>query len=189
MISGRDLFKCIKIPLAIAVLFLKILPIPILEFFYAIFSSIPWRLGIGLRYLVLKAGCAAVGDNVCVKRWVVIKDFKKLNIGNNVSIHEYCFVDASGGVSIGNDVSIAHGSSIISFEHSWAEPTVPIKYNELLFKGITIHDDIWIGAGVRILAGAELGSRSVFAANCVVKGICGGGALYAGLPAREIRRI
>ncbi len=121
-----------------------------------------------------------------IGRGCEIRGWPGLRFGRNVTLHLNGYVDASGGVTIGNEVSIAHGCSILSFEHTWADASEPIKYNPLSLHPVEIQDDVWVGCGVRILAGSTILSRSVVAAGAVVtRGIYGPG-VFGGVPARRI---
>lgn len=164
-----------------------IVPAVMLRACWEVFSLVPGALGIVLRYAVLRKCAARCGDNVYVGRFVVIKNMGRLALGNNVSIHDTCYLDALGEIRIGSNVSIAHQTSIVSFNHTWDDPTTPIKYNPLVELPIVIEDDVWIGCGVRLLAGAHLGSRSIAAAGCVVNRPFGPGEMVGGVPARVIR--
>ena len=90
---------------------------------------------------------------------------------------------------IGDNVSIAHLCSIITFEHTWDNVDVPIKYNPVNYAGVEIGQDVWLGCGAKVLSGAIIGSRVVVAAGSVVKGKCSNFTLYAGAPARAIKSI
>lgn len=147
------------------------------------------RIGLLLRYFQLKLAAMKCGDNIYIAQYVVLKNVQNFSIGSNVSIHEFGYIDAAGGINIGDNVSIAHGCSIVSFEHTWSDKSKPIKYNEIRRENILIHDDVWIGCGVRILAGARIGSRVVVAAGAVVIGELEPGYLYAGVPARKIKYL
>ena len=63
--------------------------------------------------------CRSCGDNVQIGPGVVVQHWSRLSLGNNVNIHRFCYVDARGGIDIGDDVSIAHGCSLVAFDHSW----------------------------------------------------------------------
>jgi acetyltransferase-like isoleucine patch superfamily enzyme len=140
--------------------------------------------GILVRYLYARRLSRFVGSNVMIGPNCTILGWRDLEIGNNVTIHVGCYLDAKGGITIGSDVSIAHYSSILSFDHTWADTTVPIKYNPLSFASVTIEDDVWIGCGVRILSGATVLQRTVVAAGAVVtKGVTGPGVV-AGVPGK-----
>ena len=142
-----------------------------------------------VRYVCLRAAAKRIGKNVCVMDHVYLHHWENLEIGDNVSIHEQCNINAFGGVRIGSDVSIAHGTSIVSFNHTWADESVPIKYNPSEPLPVVIGDDVWIGCGVRILGGVTVGSRVVIAAGAVVTQDCEPNGVYAGVPAKLVKRI
>lgn len=146
-------------------------------------------IALGLRYASLRALAAECGTNVYVDNHVRLKNLHNLRVGSNVSIHSFCYIDAEGGISIGDDVSIAHGTSILSTEHSWDDPRLPIKYNPTRMLPTVIEDDVWIGCGCRLLGGTHVGSRCIVAAGAVVKGRLEPARIYGGVPARELRSI
>ncbi|MGR5341954.1 acyltransferase [Vibrio astriarenae] len=167
----------------------SIFPTPLLKILWSLFNSGDSNVSLLVRYLVLCSRVKQCGDNVFVGPNVSIRGFDKLTIGNNVSIHHCCYIDAKGGVNIGNEVSIAHQSSVLSFEHTWNDNHCPIKYNPLSFGKVVIKDDVWVGAGVRILSGATIESRTILGANTVVKGSLQGCSIYVGAPARLVKKI
>jgi len=162
-----------------------LLPRPFLLFLYGViqpFGSLPFVL---LRYLVLCNVCRSVGDNVFVGRNVEIRFPERLSIGSNVSINRECYIDAMGTIRIGNDVSIAHQCSLVAFEHGWGNASLAIRRNPLEPAPIEIASDVWIGAGVRILAGARIASRCIIGAGSVVthRTPAASGQLIVGVPA------
>ena len=98
-------------------------------------------------------------------------------------------MDARGEISIGNDVSIAHGSSLLSFEHRFDDPDIPIRDQPLTKGPIQINDNVWIGAGCRILSDTRIESRTIVAANAVVTKNPDGGCIYGGVPARKLKEL
>ena len=114
----------------------------------------------------------------------------RLVMGRNVSLHHWSFLSAQGGLTIGNDVAIGHGCSILTTEHEFDDPDVPIKAQPVSLLPVTIGDDVWIGANVTILAGVTIGRRSIVAAGAVVtRSFPEGYVIIAGVPARVIRRL
>ena len=126
---------------------------------------------------------------VYVGSFVTLKNFDKISIGSNVSIHDSCYIDGLGGCFIGNNVSIAHQSSILTFNHTWSDINLPIKYNPVLMSTVFIADDVWIGCGVRIMPGVSIGTRSVVAAGAVVVYDVPSNCLVGGVPAKVIKKL
>lgn len=141
------------------------------------------------RYLYIKKYSNKSGINIFIGKGVTIKSVELLTIGSNVSIHAGTYIDAAGEVKIGSNVSIANQTSIISFEHTWEETRVPIKYNKVITDRIVIENDVWIGAGCRILSGTTLGSRSIVAAGAVVNKNVQSNTIVGGIPAKKIKDI
>jgi acetyltransferase-like isoleucine patch superfamily enzyme len=52
---------------------------------------------------------------------------------------------------------------------------------------VQIGDDVWIGAGVKILMNARIGTGAVIGANAVVVGEVPPNAIVGGVPARVIK--
>lgn len=187
--GGQALFKRYGRVIVVITSIISVLPKWMVNLIWGALDRSESKVAVGVRYVILKTKVAKLGENVFVGRGVVLKNVNNLVIGNNVSIHAYCYLDGVGGCEIGDDVSIAHGSSIITFDHAWNDASVPIKYNKTVRAAVKIQEDVWIGCGVRILAGTVIGSRSVVAAGAVVKGKLGGGVLYGGVPAKTIKTI
>ncbi len=143
----------------------------------------------GVRYICIRRLAASCGSNVAIFPHVTLKRIEKLHIGNNVSIHTMCYVDAMGGIEIGDNVSIAHQSSLVSFDHTFSDPSTPIKYNRVEKGKFVIEDDVWIGCGCRIQQGVTIHSRSIIAAGAVVTKDVDAHSLYGGVPAKKIKNI
>lgn len=143
--------------------------------------------GQAIRYALLKNLTNSIGENVSIKEGVYLYNCDKLTIGDNVSIWPMSYIDAFGGVIIGNDVSIAHGTSIISFEHTFHDNSMPIKEQEVVPLKICIEDNVWIGAKTTILGGTTIHSGSVIGAGSVVKKDVESNSVYVGIPARKMK--
>ena len=140
-----------------------------------------------IRYICLKNCAKKCGDNVAIFSNVFLLRINNLEIGDNVSIHPMCYIDAVGGVKIGNDVSIAHGTSILSEEHIYSDLNQNIKDQGCYLKETIIEDNVWIGAGCRILGGTKINSGVVIAAGAVVKNEIPTNFIAGGVPAKLIK--
>lgn len=140
-----------------------------------------------LRYICLKNCAKSCGDNVAIFSGVYLLNIHNLEIGSNVSIHPLCYIDASGGIRIGNDVSIAHNTTILSEEHIYSDLNINIKDQGCLQMETIIEDNVWIGAGSRILGGSLIRSGSIVAAGAVVKNEVKSNTIVGGVPAKIIK--
>ncbi len=144
-------------------------------------------LGIAKRYALLKTVCKSCGDNVTIAEGVFILNPSELSIGNNVSIQPMSYIEAKGGVSIGNDVSIAHGVTLITATHNYADKEIPIRDQGVELKPIIIESNVWIGAKATILYGLTVEEGSIIGANSVVTKNVEKNTIVAGAPAKVIK--
>lgn len=187
--SGRDEFNKKKIYIKFLVYLCKKSPVFLIGFILKSLSGMSGRKGVLVRYLYGACFYKKIGDSVYIGNNCVIKNAENLAIGDNFSIHEFSYIDAIGGIVIGSNVSIAHSSSILSSNHNWIDRDTPIKYNDVVALPVVIEDDVWIGCGVRVLAGVHIETRVVVAAGAVVTGRLESGFVYAGVPAKKIKSL
>jgi acetyltransferase-like isoleucine patch superfamily enzyme len=189
IMTGREIFRAFKPVVGLAVSAVRWLPRGLFSASWFLVESFPGRIGILLRYLYLARLSKSCGDNVSIGRRCTIQNWGGLQVGTNVTLHIGSYVDALGGISIGSNVSIAHSTSILSFEHTWEDVDTAIKYNPLRPEPVNIADDVWIGCGVRIMAGANIGPRTVIAAGAVVSRGSYARGVYGGVPAKLLKPL
>ena len=144
---------------------------------------LPWR-----SKIIWKNGTVSVGKHSTIRDGVVLDAQRgSIEVGENVSFNDYTIVLGHGGVHIGNDVRIAAQVLITSFEHNYDDPTRPIRTQGNTNKAVIIEDDVWIGAGAKILAGAHIARGCVIGANAVVKGKTVPFGVYGGVPAKLLK--
>jgi acetyltransferase-like isoleucine patch superfamily enzyme len=189
MATGREKFKKNKSIINFLVKFFGLFPKKMIWFLLRFFRNTNGKLGLLIRYLLVKNLAKQCGDNVSIQPNVFLFNLQNVSFGNNISIHPMCYIDGCGGIEIGNNVSIAHSSTIISSNHTWDDIQVPIKYNKETHEKVVIQEDVWIGCGCRILAGVHIDKRVVIAAGAVVAKNAEQNAVYGGVPAKLLKRI
>jgi acetyltransferase-like isoleucine patch superfamily enzyme len=118
---------------------------------------------------------------------VFIEGLEGLTIGDNVSINRGCNLSAAGGLTIGDDVAIGHSCSILTSEHGFSAPDIPIKIQPIDFAPVAIGSNCWIGARAIILADVLLAEGTIVGAGAVVtKSVETPCQTIGGVPAKAI---
>ncbi|MEO6258905.1 MAG: acyltransferase, partial [Thermoanaerobaculia bacterium] len=90
-------------------------------------------------------------------------------------------------IRIGEGCLIAQFCTIVAANHDLSRRSRMIDAPCSTEKtGVTIGDDVWIGAGAIILPGVAIASGAVIAAGSVVTHAVGPFEIWAGNPARQI---
>lgn len=111
-----------------------------------------------------------------------------IRLGTRCSVNPYSVLYGHGGLVVGNDVRIAAHCVIIPANHGIVRNGVPIACQPMSRRGIRIGNDVWLGAGVRVLDGSIIGDGCVVAAGAVVRGELEPCGIYGGVPARLLGR-
>ncbi|OUM72407.1 hypothetical protein AUC60_18480 [Pseudomonas caspiana] len=111
----------------------------------------------------------------------------KIELGKSNSVNPYCVIYGHGGLKTGNYVRIAAHTVIIPANHIYDDSTVPIAKQGLTRQGISLGNDIWIGAGCRILDGVCIKDGAIIAAGAVVTKSVERGSIMGGVPAKLIK--
>lgn len=132
-------------------------------------------------------GSIAIGRNCEIHALSMIMTYGgDIRIGDDCSVNPFSIVYGHGGVRIGNGVRIAAHTVIIPANHATPNDGRPLVLAPIEARGIEIEDNVWIGAGVRILDGVRIGRNAVIGAGSVVTKSVAANATVAGVPARVI---
>ena len=134
-----------------------------------------------------------LGDRVTVARGasllasgVIREPGEGIEIGDDSAVGAYNIIWGQGGVTIGKNCLLAPHVVMVSENHTYSDPDLPIRLQPGNRAPITIGDDCWLGAGVKVLAGVTIGSGSVVGAGAVVTTSLPERSLAVGVPARVI---
>ena len=189
---GRDQFRKYKKVFSLLGFFYRLFPTKTRIKLLEKHRYMRGKFGMGVRYTILKTVAASCGDNVGIGQGAFLINPQNLSVGNNVSILPMCYIDcgfdAENGLKIGNDVSIAHGSTVMDSTHTFQDLDVNIKDQPVLTVQTEICDDVWIGAKATIIAGNTVHRGCIIAAGAVVTKSTEENGIYAGVPAKLIKR-
>ncbi|KRA97433.1 hexapeptide transferase [Devosia sp. Root685] len=108
-----------------------------------------------------------------------------VEFGAHCTVNPYAMI--SGKVRCGYGVRIASHASLVGFNHGYDDPDMPIYLQNHESLGITIEDDVWIGANAVIVDGVTVGRGAVIAAGAVVSKDVPPMAIVGGMPAKVLR--
>ena len=116
-----------------------------------------------------------------------------LEVGDNCKMNDRVHIVAHESVRIGDNVLMASNIFITdtshgSFTEGASAPDVAPDDRPLVTKPTRIGDNVWIGEGVCIMPGVEVGDGCTIGANSVVTKSVPANTVVAGAPARAIRR-
>lgn len=119
----------------------------------------------------------------------------QLTIGASARLSDNVHIGCLRHISIGDHLLC--GSRVLISDHSHgrysgpeaSDPAIPPAQRALVSAApVRIGHNVWLGDGVAVLAGADIGDGCVIGANAVVTGVIPPGTLAVGAPARALRR-
>jgi acetyltransferase-like isoleucine patch superfamily enzyme len=101
-----------------------------------------------------------------------------------------CIIAAGGVISIGVNSGIGQGTVVVAASHSIGPDKVYLRCEWVEDKtGVTIGSNCWIGAGCILLPGISIGDNSIIGAGSVVSKSVPENEIWAGVPARFLRKV
>lgn len=150
---------------------------------------------------VRNRGQIAIGNNVTInsapmanpiggqgRTILVAQKGAKIAIGDGTGLSN-CAIFASESVTIGKQVMIGAGVKIYDTDFHPVEFKERMENKPARKAAVTIADGAFIGAHSIILKGATIGKKSVIGAGSVVTGCVPDDEIWAGNPAKFIRKI
>ena len=144
-------------------------------------SAFPWPQGFKKWLLVLFG--AKIGTGFVIKPRVRIKYPWFLEMGDYVWLGEDVWIDNLVQVTIEHHVCISQGAYLTTGSHDYKKTSF-----DLVLKPIHIKEGVWVAAKCVINPGVTIGAHSVIGAGSVVVGDTDEYMIYAGNPAKPIKK-
>lgn len=109
----------------------------------------------------------------------------RLTVGEHVALEDALINLTCGRVHIGAGTFCGHRVMILTGSHKLSGDRRMSDQG----RDITIGEGVWLASGCIILGPCRIGDRCVIAAGAVVTKDCDAGWLYAGVPARKVKRV
>lgn len=112
-----------------------------------------------------------IGEKCQISRNATISTGYKgyVRIGENTLIGIGSMLQAPGGIDIGKNVLIGDMVELNAAKHIYEDPGLPILDQGITMEGITVGDDVWIGAGVIVTDGVTISKGSIIGPGCLIK--------------------
>ena len=112
---------------------------------------------------------------------------RDIAIGRGTFVNVGCLFDNTARIDVGAECRIGMGVMLLTSGHELGPHER--RGGELASAPIRIGDGCWIGSRAVVLPGVTVGDGCVIAAGAVVRADCAPDTLYAGVPARPVRRL
>jgi putative colanic acid biosynthesis acetyltransferase WcaF len=132
---------------------------------------------------LLRVFGAKIGVGVIIKPSVNIKYPWLLAIGNHCWIGENVWIDNLAQVNIGNSVCLSQGAMLLTGNHDYSQSTF-----NLITKGISLADGVWIGARSVVCPGVKAQSHSILTVQSIATRDMESFTIYQGNPAIAVKQ-
>ncbi len=148
------------------------------------------RVGRHAQIKITDGGKLTLGSRVILDDYSLVqltKPCPTVKIGDYVVLGRFSIIAAKKSISIGSYTQIAPFCQILDQEHG--HEINDLILNQKSIPGeVVIGEDCWLGTGVTVLSNSYIGDGSVIGAGSVVRGSIPEGEIWAGVPARFIKR-
>lgn len=144
---------------------------------------------VGMRCVVEHPECVELGERGVLEADVYLKvvaETAVLELGDHVFIGRGTEIDVLGSVTVGAHTVIAPRCFITDHNHGILAG-LRIDQQTCSIEPVAIGSDVWLGTGVVVLPGVNIGDGAVVGANSVVTKDVAPMTVVSGAPARFLR--
>lgn len=108
------------------------------------------------------------GKDVRIDRGVSINMPQRVVLKDRVVIHSGTIINSMGGLYIGENTGVGFNCTIFTVQHHYRNAKA-IPFDDIVeLKPVIIREFVWIGAGVLIMPGLEIGEGAIIGMGSVV---------------------
>ena len=158
------------------------------RFIASIYFSIRYRCLVSTKSQVQLSSNISFGRGTVVKPFAVIQtQTGRIRIGSNSAVSSFDHLSTgTQDLIIGDNVRIAPNVTLLGGTRNFRRKDILIVNQGSTNPGLTIGDDVLIGANVVVLPGCHIGEGAVIGAGSVVDREVAPYSIVAGVPAREV---
>ena len=140
------------------------------------------------------AGCLTLGAYAHIREGTILafgdaeSSRGTIEIGEGAWIGQYNNLRAGAGdIRIGANCLLSQFCTLVASNHAHARgATIQSQGNENSRIGVTLGNDVWLGAGAAVMPGASIGDGAIIGANAVVTQDVPAYEIWGGVPAQRI---
>lgn len=140
------------------------------------------HLGVRFRRMLARRIFSRCGRNFKAFHFVKFSFGYGMEVGDDVVVHRHVLLDDRGGIRIGSGASVSDYANIYSHGHHLGEA------RDVRTPVTVVGARVRIAYHATVLAGVDLAPDSMVGAGAVVSRDTEPGAVYAGVPARLVKR-
>jgi len=132
------------------------------------------RIGTGCKFQFGEGSIFTIEDNATIRNncMIIVHANSELVLKASSYIGSWSEIHARKKIRIGANSLVAQRCVLIDHNHKWNEES-GVQRKEFLAKEIEIGDNVWICAGVIVVAGAQIEDKAVVPAGSVARGHVG----------------
>ena len=164
----------------------RVLAVVAEEYVGTLLRPLPGIEGFTLRWLLYKALCRHLGGFCYIYPGARLSHVYGMSIGRNFHVNAGAFLYGRGGLTIGDHVMVGPNAVIVSSQHRYDDPRLPMVLLGHQTAPVTIGSDVWVGANAVVLPGVRVGDGTIVSAGAVVTQDTEPFTIVGGVPARVI---
>lgn len=110
-----------------------------------------------------------------------------IEIGENSNIGFNCEIFSASRVTLGKNNLFAAYCYLIGGEHTFDRTDVSVLEQQRVSRGITVEDNVWLGAGVKVSDGVSIGRDCIIGTAAFVRQDIPEFSVAVGIPAKVIK--